>query len=234
MSFLAPIAFVFGIALPVVVVFYLLKRKRVMKLVASTLLWQKFLADTQASAPFQRLRHNWLLLLQLLMLALVVFALARPFFTGNARETRLRVIILDGSASMQATDEKPSRFEKARADALKWVDGLRDGEQMMVLLASASTEVKQSPTTDKAALRRALQTCAPSDAPTRLADALKTAGAFTFEKRGEETVTTGEIHLFSDGAAPDLEDVANKNLPLVYHRVGESGNNAGIIRIGVR
>jgi hypothetical protein len=234
MSFLAPIAAFFALALPVVIVFYLLKRKRVVKLVPSTLLWQKFLADTQASAPFQKLRHNWLLILQLLLLALVVFALMRPFLTGNARETNLRVMILDGSASMQATDEKPSRFEKARAEALKWVDGLRDGEQMMVLLAGATTEVKQSPTTDKAALRRALQSCVPADSPTRLADALKTAGAFTFEKRGEETVTSGEIHLFSDGAAPDLEDLANKNLPLVYHRVGTGRNNAGIVRIDVK
>src|SRR3989442_469670 len=116
MRFLAPAAFWFVAALPVVVVFYLLKRKRVVQLVSSTLLWQKFLAETQASAPFQKLRHNWLLLLQLLMLALVVFALSRPFFKGNASESRLRVLILDGSASMQATDEKPNRFEKARTD----------------------------------------------------------------------------------------------------------------------
>ena len=234
MNFLAPAAALFALALPVVVVFYLLKRKRVVKLVSSTLLWQKFLAETQASAPFQKLRHNWLLILQLLLLALVVFALMRPFLTGHARESSLRVIILDGSASMQATDEKPNRFEKARAEALQWVDALRDGEQMMVLLAGASTEVKQSPTSDKAALRRALQSSAPSDSPTRLVDALKTAGAFTFEKRGEETVTSGEIHLFSDGAAPDLDELANKNLPLFYHRVGESANNAGIVRIDVK
>jgi hypothetical protein len=234
MNFLEPAALAFAASLPVVIVFYLLKRKRVVKLVSSTLLWQKFLADTQASAPFQKLRHNWLLILQLLMLALVVFALMRPFRAGNARESRLRVIILDGSASMQATDERPSRFEKARTEALKWVDGLRDGEQMMVLLAAASTEVKQSPTDDKAALRRALQSCAPSDTPTRLADALKTAGAFTFEKRGEEQVTSGEIHLFSDGAAPDLDELANKNLPLIYHRVGASANNVGIVRIDVK
>ena len=234
MSFLTPAALAFAAALPVVVIFYLLKRKRVVKLVSSTLLWQKFLADTQASAPFQRLRHNWLLVLQLLMLALAVFALMRPFLMGQARESRLRVIILDGSASMQATDEKPSRFEKARTEALDWVDGLRDGEQMMILLAAATTEVKQSPTSDKSALRRALQSCAASDSPTRLADALKTAGAFTFEKRGEEEVTSGEIHLFSDGAAPDLDDLSNKNLPLVYHRVGSSGNNAGIVRIDAR
>ena len=127
MSFLAPAAIVFAASLPMVLVFYLLKRKRVVKLVSSTLLWQRFLADTQASAPFQRLRHNWLLLLQLLLLALVVFALMRPFLAGNAQESRLRVVILDGSASMQATDEKPSRFEKARAEALQWIDGLRDG-----------------------------------------------------------------------------------------------------------
>src|SRR5262249_56823512 len=113
-----------------------------------------------------------------------------PFRTGHARKSQLRVMILDGSASMQATDEKPNRFEKARAEALQWVDGLRDGEQMMILLAGAGTEVKQSPTSDKTALRRALQSCAPADAPTRLADALKTAGAFTFEKRGEETVAS--------------------------------------------
>lgn len=234
MSFLTPAAFVFALALPVVVVFYLLKRKRVVRLVSSTLLWQRFLAETQANAPFQRLRRNWLLFLQLLLLALVVLALARPFFHGTAPPTRLRVVVLDGSASMQATDEKPSRFERARAEALQWVDGLRDGEQMMVLLAGAGTEVKQSPTADKAALRRALRACQPSDAPTRLADALKTAGAFTFEKRGEETVTSGEIHLFSDGAAQDLDEFANKNLPLIYHKVGTGAENLGVVRIDAR
>src|SRR5438093_12347279 len=104
MKFLSPEALAFAAALPVVVVFYLLKRKRVVKLVSSTLLWQKFLAETQASAPFQRLRHNWLLILQLLMLALVVFALGRPYVAGQAKSSRLRVLILDTSASMQATD----------------------------------------------------------------------------------------------------------------------------------
>src|SRR5213593_1266705 len=105
MHFLAPIAFAFAATIPVVVVFYLLKRKRVVKLVSSTLLWQRFLAETQASAPFQRLRHNWLLILQLLMLALLIFALARPYFAGQSRSSRLRVLILDASASMQSIDE---------------------------------------------------------------------------------------------------------------------------------
>ncbi|HWI57564.1 MAG TPA: BatA and WFA domain-containing protein, partial [Bacillota bacterium] len=234
MNFLAPIAFAFAATLPVVVVFYLLKRKRVVKLVSSTLLWQRFLADAQANAPFQKLRHNWLLILQLLLLLLAVFALARPYVAGQARESRLRVLVLDGSASMQATDVKPNRFEAARAEAQKWIDGLREGEQIMLLLAGAATEVKQSPTSDKGALRRALESCAASDAPSRLAEALKTASAFTYEKRGEEEVTFGEIHLFSDGAFPPLGDLENKNLPLIYHRIGEGRRNAGFVSLDVR
>jgi hypothetical protein len=234
MSFLAPAAFAFAAAIPVVVLFYLLKRKRVVKLVSSTMLWQRFLADTQANAPFQKLRHNWLLILQVLLLLLAVFALARPYVAGQAKATRLRVLVLDGSASMQATDVKPARFEAAKAQMLQWIDGLRDGEQLMLLLAGASTEVKQSPTTDKNALRRALQSCAPADAPGRIADALKTAAAFTYEKRGEEEVTSGEIHLFSDGAFPPLDELENKNLPLVYHRVGTSRRNLGVVSLEVR
>lgn len=234
MNFLAPAAFAFAAAIPVVVVFYLLKRKRNIRVVSSTLLWQKFLAETQANAPFQRLRHNWLLILQILLLLFVVFALTRPYFAGNTRTSSLHVAILDGSASMLATDEKPNRFEKARAEALKWVDGLKEDERMMVLLAAAKTEVKQSPTTDKSALRRAIRSCQPADSPTRLAEALKTGAAFVFEKRGEEEFTAGEIHLFSDGAAPDLVEMANKNLPLVYHRIGQGGNNLGVVGIDVR
>src|SRR5215468_8886319 len=135
--FLSPLAFAFAASIPVVVVFYLLKRKRVVKLVSSTLLWQRFLSETQASAPFQKLRKNWLLILQIILLAVAVFALSRPYFAAKAKPAQLRVVILDASASMQATDESPSRFEKARTEALKWVDSLTDNDQMVILQAGA-------------------------------------------------------------------------------------------------
>src|SRR5947209_9303178 len=146
MNFLAPAAFAFAASIPVVIVFYLLKRKRVVKLVSSTILWQKYLAETQASAPFQKLRHNWLLIIQLLLLLLAVLALARPYFAGTTKGGRMLVAILDGSASMQSTDETPSRFEKARREALQLVDGLHPDDKMVVLVAAGTTEVRQSPT----------------------------------------------------------------------------------------
>ncbi|HOC55628.1 MAG TPA: VWA domain-containing protein [Verrucomicrobiota bacterium] len=231
MHFLAPLAFAFAAAIPVVILFYLLKRKREVRLVSSTVLWQKFLAETQASAPFQKLRKNWLLILQVILLILAVLALARPYFSTTAKPAHRRVVILDASASMQAVDEAPSRFEQARAEALKWVDGLKDADEMVIVLAGASTEVKQSATSEKAALRRALQGCVCSDGPTRLVPALKMAESLV---RDLDPRTGPEIHLFSDGAMPELSQFENKALPLIYHRVGKGANNLGITALDVR
>jgi len=212
----------------VVVVFYLLKRKRVVRLVSSTLLWQKFLADAQANSPFQKLRHNWLLILQLLLLALAILALSRPYFAGHTTASDLRVVILDASASMQSTDEEPSRFEKARQEALALVKSLKDQDQMLVLLAGGNTEVKQSATSSKASLRRAIENCQVSDSSTRLTEALKLAETLLRDKRDPE------IHLFSDGAAGDLSEFANKNLKVIYHKVGRRSNNLGITTLDIR
>ena len=228
MSFLSPAAFWFAATLPVVVVFYLLKRKRVVKLVSSTLLWQRFLADAQANAPFQKLRRNWLLILQLALLILAILALSRPFFTGHGTDSGLRVIILDASASMQSADESPSRFEKARTEALKLVDGLKDQEEMLVLLASANTVVKQSATSSKTDLRRAIASCVVTDSSTRLTEALKLASTLVHDKKNPE------IHLFSDGAAGDLSEFENKGMSVIYHRVGTRSENLGITTLDIR
>jgi hypothetical protein len=108
------------------------------------------------------------------------------------------------------------------------VDSLANSDQMVVLQAGANTEVKQSATSEKAALRRALQSCAPSDSPTRLVPALKMAESLVRDQRG------AEIHLFSDGAVPNLNEFENKALPLIYHRVGKDSNNLGITALDAR
>jgi hypothetical protein len=228
MSFLAPAAFWFALTLPVVVLFYLLKRKRTVKLTSSTVLWQRFLAETQASSPLQKLRHSWLLILQLLLLALVVFALSRPYFSGQRKGGRLLVVILDVSASMQSRDVAPSRFEVARSEALQLVDSLQDSDQMVVLSAGAGARVLQSATSEKANLRRVLKEAVKTDSTTDVGEALKMAESLTRDN------AAAEVHLFSDGAAAGLADLENRGLQLVYHRVGEVGRNAGLVQMELR
>src|SRR5205085_5532860 len=102
---------------------------------------------------------------------------------------------------------------------------------MVVLQAGANTEVKQSATSEKAALRRALQACSAADGPTRLVPALKMAESLV---RDLDPKTNPEIHLFSDGAVPELNEFENKGLPLIFHRVGKGANNLGITALDVR
>jgi hypothetical protein len=230
MRFLAPTAFIFALALPTVVLFYLLKRKRVVRVVSSTLLWQRFLSETQASAPFQKLRHHWLMVLQLLLLALVVLAIARPYSAGRLATGALNIIVLDASASMQATDEKPTRFDKAKKEILELIDSLSpaSGGQMVLMVAGATAEVRQSATSDKSSLRRSLAAVKPGDTATHLTEALRVADSLAKSHPGSE------VHLFSDGIAPGLDEFGTKDLPLVYHKVGQRSKNAGVIGLEVR
>jgi len=72
MSFLAPLFLALSaLAIPIVIL-YMLKLRRRETEVSSTMLWRMVLRDREANAPWQRLRRNLLLLLQLLLLALLV------------------------------------------------------------------------------------------------------------------------------------------------------------------
>src|SRR5882672_7104128 len=104
MSFLFPFGLaLFGLAGPLILL-HVLKQKREDRVVSSTLLWQRVVNDVQARHPFQRLRANLLLILQLVVLALAALALARPVVQATGERTRAVGIVLDVSASMLARD----------------------------------------------------------------------------------------------------------------------------------
>ncbi|HEU4751564.1 MAG TPA: BatA and WFA domain-containing protein, partial [Armatimonadota bacterium] len=139
---------------PIIVFFYLLKLKRREVVVSSVLLWSHLVKDVQANAPFQKLRKNLLLLLQLLVVAFAIFALARPAFYARGLGGENVIVVLDGSASMQSKDEGGrSRFDAAKAQALKMVAAMQGSDKMMLLLAAGRPHRLTGFTTDKTELR---------------------------------------------------------------------------------
>ena len=110
MTFLSPLALaLFALALPLVLLYFLKVRRRE-RSVPSLLLWAPALRDREASAFFQRLQRDPLLILQILALLALSLALARPVATVMGEGARKLVVVLDTSASMRARDVSPSRF----------------------------------------------------------------------------------------------------------------------------
>ena len=92
-----------SILAPLVALWFLkLRRKR--RVISSTLLWTRSLADLRANAPFQRIRFSWLLLLQILCVLAIAFALAQPEAEGFGASGGRHVILIDRSASMNTME----------------------------------------------------------------------------------------------------------------------------------
>jgi hypothetical protein len=240
MSFLAPLSLLWLVLIaPIIIVLYLLKLRRREVEVSSVYLWSQLVRDVQANAPFQKLRKNLLLLLQLLLLAALVFAVARPFLTVRALGGENVIVILDGSASMQSRDEAGgptgggSRFEAARRAARRMVDGMGRGDAMMVVLATARTRVLAPFTSDRSELRAALDRARPADTATNLREALSLAISAGRSRRAQRS-DANQIYILSDGAFDALDDLSTEGVRIDFLKFGRRAENLGIVAMDVR
>src|SRR5437879_13609414 len=130
MNLLVPGALAFSIIIPIIFLLYFMRPQRQERVIGSTLLWQQALQDLQASRPWQRLRITPLLLLQLLAAIFIVLILARPAIFLRSPISGDTIIILQASASMQAIDVAPNRFEVAKSQIADLVDNLGPNDQL--------------------------------------------------------------------------------------------------------
>jgi hypothetical protein len=190
------------------------------------MLWQKLLRDREANAPWQRLRRNLLLLLQLLILAALILAMARPFIPMPSIASANMVVLLDASASMQATDVEPTRFEAAKTEAGVLIDELSGSSQMTIIEAGQTPRVLVSASSDRTALRRALDEAHPGAA------AADWSAAFALAAGAAQGFQDGRIVLISDGGLP--EGLPPVPVEIVYVPIGNSGENLAISALATR
>ncbi len=229
MNFASPASlFFFLLALPIIALYLLKIRRREIE-ISSTLLWQLALRDRQAIAPWQKLRRNLLLLLQLIMLSGLVLALARLAIPVPVVASGAVILILDGSASMQSTDLGPSRFDRAMqitselardAGADTTLTGILAGQQARILFAG---------TRNTAEIEQILAGLKPSTGEADWAAALALAAGIG-NQQNEEPPT---FIIISDGGLPP-DGLPPLPGAVRYLPVGSSADNLAIAAFDLR
>ncbi len=227
MGLLAPLALAGLLFLPVVVAMYLLKLRRDEAVVPSTLLWQRLVADVEANAPWQRLRRSLLLLLQLLLVVVLVLLAARPFVERPAGLAGDIVLVIDTSASMQATDVSPNRLEAAKAAAIESLKELPAGGTVSVIAAGRTARVVSNGTTDLAGARQSIAAIEPTTDIGDLGDALRLASALAARSGDAEILVATDAAL----ATPVSGSI---DAPVRVLQVGREARNEAIVALAVR
>ncbi len=231
MGTLNPIALLLlALAIPIIIL-YMLRLRRREVVVSSRMLWTRILQDKQANAPWQRLQRNLLLFLQLALLALLVFALARPFVDVATAARGNIIVLLDTSASMQATDVAPNRFAAAKQQVSDLIDSLGAGDRLSLITVASVSHVLITDSEDKAALHAALSNVSVTNGATNMADGLRLAASIA-RQAADSTVV-----IVSDGEAGDLSKVPALPANVRYIPIGGtngSDNNQAITALAVR
>ena len=229
MSFLAPAAFAgLVIAIPVLLL-YMLRLRRREQMISSTFLWRQVVQDTEANTPWQRLRRNLLLFLQLLILLLMALALARPFITVPTASAGKIALLVDASASMTANDiNGQTRFEAAVGQALGIVDNMNPQDRISLIRVGEAAEPLTSYTDDKAELRLALNSMRAGHGRADWDTALTLAAA------GAAGAENFSMVMISDGGIGQATSLPANIPPPIYVPVGESGDNVAITALAVR
>ncbi|MCC7119806.1 MAG: BatA and WFA domain-containing protein [Anaerolineales bacterium] len=228
MQFLTPLGFALAaLAIPILLL-YMLKLRRKQTQVSSTFLWEQLLREQQANAPWQKLKRNLLLILQLLILAALVFALARPAIKIPTVATGSLIILLDASASMNATDVAPSRFDAAKESVNAVINGLNPASALTLILVGETPEILIAAETDKTLLKSVLNKATATQGSADWPAAFALAAGATRSDALESTII-----IVSDGGLPA------SGLPALpgevqYLPVGASADNVAISALALR
>lgn len=175
LSFLAPLFALGALALAVPILVHLVHKERKETTPFPSLMF--LLRTPYQHSRRQRIRDWVLFLLRALAILLVVAAFTRPVLQrafaaatteGGGREV---VVVLDQSFSMRQGD----RWTRAQAAARQAIDALGTDDVATVLLFDDGVRSTGQATSDKLALRAAVDSARPTDAATRYAPPLMLA-----------------------------------------------------------
>jgi len=217
-----PWGFLALLAIPLIILLYLLKQKREEYKISSLYLWQNALQDIEANAPWQKLRKNLLMFLQIFAVILLALLLSEPFIRSNKNDSGEIMLVMDCSLSMQSTDIKPSRFEAAKKAALELIESCHPDTKFSLIASGNTPYIVLHNVNDKRRVIQEINALKPSDTAEDLEGTVELVNSLIRENSGIQ------VKWFSDGVNPIPGERTE------YYSYNRNGNNYAVTLLSQR
>ena len=137
------------ITIPLLILLYILKRKYREEVISSTLLWNEVYKNTRANTPWEKLRKNIMLLLQIIILLLLILSLMRPFLNFGGKTYKNIILVIDNTASMSAEYGDGTRLDEAKKLAKEFLASTKDDTNTYIIAFDGNSNLLQNGDFDK-------------------------------------------------------------------------------------
>ena len=111
--------------IPVVILLYILKRKYKEKEISSSLLWKEAYKNTQANTPWEKLKVNIMMIIQIAIFLILIFSVMKPFLKFGGKEYKNLIVVIDNTASMSTLyEDDKSRLNEAKELSREYIKSI--------------------------------------------------------------------------------------------------------------
>lgn len=210
MSFNFPLGFLLLLAIPILIIIYIIKNKYKEKVVSSDYIWDLSKKFLKKKNPLNSIANLLNLIIQCLCILFLSFSLADPVFNfKNGAENE--VYILDASASMEMLNEDGStRLESAKKEISELVDQASNGSTFTLVVSDSNSRTLCENIQDKAIFNSILNRVEIDYSESSLENAISLAQSISSNGKGSH------FSLFTDkevkiGEGIDAYNVADTN-----------------------
>ncbi|MCR4647742.1 MAG: BatA domain-containing protein [Lachnospiraceae bacterium] len=201
-----PLAFV--LLVPVIIIMYILKQKAKDQKVASLFLWSEMVRNDRANTPWEKLKKNWLMILQIITLLVLIVALMSPYFLSSLVSTGKACVVIDTSASMNYMyDDNQSRIDKAKEEAVSYVRNLRMGTEISVITSDKNAILLTSKVQNKNEVIDQIKNIKASNFSGDATEGVEMAQALALDSKGLQTLVITDSTVDVDSLDATVVDV---------------------------
>ncbi len=240
MGFYSPWALGFLALTPLLILMYILKQKFEEREVGSIFLWQKVLKDVEVNTPWQRLKKNLLLLLQILFVMLAAFTLSDPYFRTAGSGYANLILVIDNTGSMNTRYGEATRLEEAKALAEAAVRNAGGKTAITLIRGGRYPEIMLSKAADKGEVLKSIRGIGESSTAGSMADAVSMVKAMAraYEAQGGyKALFYTDSGVSAEGLNAEVvrlySDTQNVSLDYISHSI-DNGRLKALVRVSNR